>query len=92
MVYWIGCDVRKLNEFSQVQQVWSADDATEGDTLEGIGPDIEYHNMRMPQIMAWLIVKEEHASVGLFQGTHVCITKDGRRHQGEALHGVSDLC
>jgi hypothetical protein len=85
MVYRIGCDVHKLNdhEFSQVQQVWFLlmMPRTEGDTLEGIGPDFEYyanatnHGSLSRMNMHLLDYFKAHVYVLLY----------GRRHQGAAL-------
>ena len=76
------------------KQVWFADDATAGgslnhlkawwDRISAIGPDYGFYPNASK---TWLIVKEANLeeATALFQGTGVSITVDGRRHLGAAI-------
>ena len=75
-------------------QVWYADDATAGgslnhlkawwDCISAIGPDYGYYPNASK---TWLIVKEAslEEATALFQGTGVSITVEGKRHLGAAI-------
>ena len=71
------------------KQVWYADDATAGgslnhlkawwDRISAIGPDYGYYPNASK---TWLVVKEANLeeATALFQGTGISITFEGKRH------------
>ena len=85
--------IRRLED-SETKQVWYADDATAGgslnhlkawwDRISAVGPDYGYHPNASK---TWLIVKEAslEEATAVFQGTGVSITAEGKRHLGAAI-------
>ena len=83
-----------IEKLSIAKQVWFADDGTAGgkleqirlwwDRLNSIGPEYGYYPNATK---SWLIVKENHleAAEGLFSGTGLNMTMEGKRHLGAAV-------
>ena len=83
-----------------MHQVWFANDATAGGSLNGLhewwsrlqswGPSYGYF---VNASKTWLIVKPEHLDVAseVFQNTSIGITSEGKRHLGASILALSSL-
>ena len=86
--------INELAKHVRTKQVWYADDASDGGTLENVKAWWEYLSVRGPAYgyfpnaaKTWLLVKSDHhqRAQQLFGNTDINITTEGRRLLGAAI-------